>query len=162
MKPSNPQRLMDVTRLLVKFDNKLASNEEAILNLVSHNCIDFNSGMEFVQNLKDTSQSTENLNADGLIYDGTEKFSYPDQTTAVVIKTTLELASPDEQKSFVEGLDKLNVAFQEIYRKHRSEIFNAVTNLKDANPAEVLGENAGEADRIMGVIKSDKILFVNH
>ena len=174
---------MEITKILLKLNPKIVSTEEAIEQLVLGDSIDFDTGMALQQalaeektaaadnttvvagDINDTNVGTISTEADGtdsILFAGTEVFNleFPSDSQGVIIRTALELASADEKESFLAQLDKLNLAFENIYKVRRADIINAVTPLVGLNPADEVAKNGDVAAKLWEDLKDKNFKFI--
>ena len=157
-------RQTEVTKTLLRLCPSMVSSESAVTALVMGDMIDFNTGMELTERLQLNARSNEsddkipgmNDETNGkVLFNGDENFQFPDVNTAVVIKTVMALSSADEQKSFNDLLDRLNLELQSAYHKRRKEIIRSVSKVVELTPADET-----ESVKIMEILKSEQLLFI--
>ena len=175
---------MKITKLILQLRPQIISTEEAIETLVLNDSIDYNTGMEFSEDLKNRKEApaasasadndsgsqptaivtTEAELINNKLFEGDEPFSVagPDDIQGVVIRASLALATPDEQADFLAKVEALNLSFQNIYRIRRNDIINCVTPLVGINPADALKNNVDEAQKIAEALRAREIKFIRH
>jgi len=148
---------MKVAEVLLKNCPNLVTSEESINTLVMKDVIDFNTGMNLIQNLKST-ESDETVEKTVIDNKDVEQNSFPSTEDVVVFKTVVELSSDDDKKSIQKALDDLNLAFQTAFKKRKADIFKVVKNIVEV--AEITNQDTSTASSIMDEIKKENyILF---
>lgn len=148
---------MKVAEVLLKNCPNLVTSEESINKLVMKDVIDFNTGMNLIQNLKST-ESDETIEKTVVDNEDVEQNSFPSTEDVVVFKTVVELSSDDDKKSIQKALDDLNLAFQTAFKKRKADIFKVVKNIVEV--AEITKQDTSTASNIMDEIKKENyILF---
>jgi hypothetical protein len=148
---------MKVAEVLLKNCPNLVTSEESINTLVMKDVIDFNTGMNLIQNLKST-ESDETVEKTVVDNKDVEQNSFPSTEDVVVFKTVVELSSDDDKKSIQKALDDLNLAFQTAFKKRKADIFKVVKNIVEV--AEITKQDTSTASNIMDEIKKENyILF---
>lgn len=148
---------MKVAEVLLKNCPNLVTSEESINTLVMKDVIDFNTGMNLIQNLKST-ESDETVEKTVIDNKDVEQNSFPSTEDVVVFKTVVELSSDDDKKSIQKALDDLNLAFQTAFKKRKADIFKVVKNIVEV--AEITKQDTSTASSIMDEIKKENyILF---
>ena len=148
---------MKVAEVLLKNCPNLVTSEESINTLVMKDVIDFNTGMNLIQNLKST-ESDETVEKTVIDNKDVEQNSFPSTEDVVVFKTVVELSSDDDKKSIQKALDDLNLAFQTAFKKRKADIFKVVKNIVEV--AEITKQDTSTASNIMDEIKKENyILF---
>lgn len=148
---------MKVAEVLLKNCPNLVTSEESVNTLVMKDVIDFNTGMNLIQNLKST-ESDETVEKTVVDNKDVEQNSFPSTEDVVVFKTVVELSSDDDKKSIQKALDDLNLAFQTAFKKRKADIFKVVKNIIEV--AEITNQDTSTASNIMDEIKKENyILF---
>lgn len=148
---------MKVAEVLLKNCPNLVTSEESINKLVMKDVIDFNTGMNLIQNLKST-ESDETIEKTVVDNEDVEQNPFPSTEDVVVFKTVVELSSDDDKKSIQKALDDLNLAFQTAFKKRKADIFKVVKNIVEV--AEITKQDTSTASNIMDEIKKENyILF---
>lgn len=148
---------MKVAEVLLKNCPNLVTSEESVNTLVMKDVIDFNTGMNLIQNLKST-ESDETVEKTVVDNKDVEQNSFPSTEDVVIFKTVVELSSDDDKKSIQKALDDLNLAFQTAFKKRKADIFKVVKNIIEV--AEITNQDTSTASNIMDEIKKENyILF---
>jgi len=147
----------EVTKAMLKHCPSLVRSEETVHQLVMRGFLDMHTGMESIDILKsledgdqvghEAEPATEAEPSDGL--------KFPDIHAAVVIKTTMELASGDEKEAFNRKLDELNLTFQTAFKRRKADIIRLVKEV-----VEIDGAVNDEAVAIAKAIKDDQIVVI--
>jgi hypothetical protein len=148
---------MRVAEVLFKNCPNLIKTEESVEKLIMRDVVDFDTGMNLVNNIKaKVMAKAQGIESEDTVpADFSSGVTFPSITDNVVFNTVLELTPSNEKESMLKLLDELNLQFETAFKKRKEDIIRVVSSVVEINETD-----ADVASDIMKSIKADQYVLI--
>ncbi len=142
---SQELQLITAVSTITKTDPSLITSEASIESLVMSDSLDLTTAMDLQAGLE----------SDGVTSFTVAGVQLPSAQDQVLFNTVFSLSTPDEQAAFERLMGQLNNAFDAGFKKHRTTIEKAVSNV-----VEISGSDCASAVALANTMKNDQQVLV--